>query len=176
MQDVCTNPTCFKAKKDAAWRKANEKAKAQGHTLLRDGKAGQLFRDGELVSYQHGYVDVRGIFPGEKKKTWEQILGEHLPDNLIQARDDKRKTHFLIPVAAAKEAAKKVGRTLPKEFGANGNGNHQARPGRAEAAGSRARQTAARSNAIAPALLARSQGRSAPADWWRWIVVNLLGE
>ncbi len=176
--DVCTNTTCFKAKKDAAWRQANQKAKAQGHTLLRDDKASQLFRDGELVNYQHDFVDVRGIFPGEKKKTWEQVLGEHLPDNLTQARDDKRKTHFLIPVATASDAAKKVGRTLPKEF-LNGSDNGYRRPDpeetkRLEAERSRQRQ---RTEIIALVLSKEvmAKAEAAPAvSWWRWMLMSLL--
>src|SRR3954469_10883560 len=95
-------PNLFQTQKEAAWKRANEKAKAQGHTLLRDGKASQLFSHGELSEWQHEYVDVRGTFPGEKKKTWEQVLGKHLPDSLIQARDDRQKVHFLIPLDLAR--------------------------------------------------------------------------
>jgi ParB/RepB/Spo0J family partition protein len=175
--DVCTNTACFKAKKEASWRKANQKAKAQGHTLLRDGKASQLFRNGELSSYQHDYVDARGTFPGEKKKTWEQVLGEHLPDDLVQARDDHKKLHFLIPVPAAAEAAKKVGRTLPKEF-LNGDNRHQRydpeEAKRQEAERARQRQRAEFiALALAKEVMAKAEAAPTPG-WWRWILMSLL--
>lgn len=174
--DVCTNPACFKRKTEAAWKRDNAKAKAQGHTLLRDGKAAQIFRGAELCSSE--YVDVRGLFPGEKKKTWEDVLGDGLPDNLVQARDEKRRVHFLIERGAAAEAAKQVGRTLPKTFLANGdhgNGaNSQAEWEKANAA------RKARRELLGPvaldlfkALLAKAEAEPT-TNWWRWMLRRSL--
>lgn len=168
--DVCTNPTCFKRKKEAAWKGANEKAKAQGHTLLRDGKASQLFRDGELCDWQHEYVDVRGTFPGEKKKTWEQVLGQHLPDALVQARDDRQKVHFLIPMDLAREAAKKAGRTLAK---AESNGHQPYDPEEARRQEDARRKKRERAEIIAScigaAIFEKAKATKPNAEWWRWM-------
>jgi ParB/RepB/Spo0J family partition protein len=177
--DVCTNTTCFKRKKDAAWKRASEKAKSQGHTLLRDGKASQLFHNGDLSIHQSDYVDVRGAFPGKRNKTWEQVLGEHLPDNLVQARDDKRKLHFLIPMDAAREAARKAGSTLPKEFGTNGrNGNGRYDPEEAKREEAARQKKVERSQAIAAAaagaVFAKAKETKPTANWWRWLLTKAL--
>jgi ParB/RepB/Spo0J family partition protein len=166
--DVCTNPACFKRKTEAAWKHDNEKAKAQGHTLLRDGKAAQIFQGGDLCSDE--YVDVRGLFPGEKKKTWEDVLGDNLPDNLVQARDEKHKVHFLIERDAAVAAAKKVGRTPPKEFiqvRNNGNGHHSQDYEKQQAVLRARRQLMAPvSLALFQQLLAKAQAEPTH-NWWR---------
>ena len=174
--DVCTNPSCFKRKTEAAWKRDNEKAKAQGHTLLRDGKAAQVFQGGELCSDE--YVDVRGLFPGEKKKTWEDVLGDNLPDNLVQARDEKRKVHFLIERGAAAEAAKKVGRTMPKTFRANGdhgNGaNSQAEWEKANATRKAKRELLGPiALELFKQLLAKAESEPT-ANWWRWLLRSAL--
>jgi ParB/RepB/Spo0J family partition protein len=180
-KDVCTNPACFKRKTDAAFRRDSEKAKAQGHTLLRDGKAAQIFRGTELCSDE--YVDVRAIFPGEKKKTWEDVLGDELPDNLVQARDEKRKVHFLIEREAAVSAAKKAGRTPPKEFlrvngnGSNGNGhNSQAEYEKQQAALKAKRELVAPvASALFFTLLPKAEAEPT-ANWWRWMLRRALDE
>jgi ParB/RepB/Spo0J family partition protein len=168
--DVCTNPTCFKKKKEAAWKRASEKAKAQGHTLLRDGKAGQLFRDGQLSEWQHEYVDVRGTFPGEKKKTWEQVLGKHLPDSLVQARDDRQKVHFLIPLDLAREAARKAGRTLPK---AESNGHQRYDPEeerrKEEARRKKHERAEIIAGSIGSAIFEKAKASKPAVEWWRWM-------
>jgi ParB/RepB/Spo0J family partition protein len=168
--DVCTNPTCFKRKKDAAWKRASEKAKAQGHTLLRDGKASQLFRDGQLSDWQHEYVDVRGTFPGEKKKTWEQVLGEHLPDALVQARDDRRKVHFLIPMDLAREAAKKAGCTLPKSE-SNGHSRYDPEEARRQEEARRKKRERAEiiAGEIGSAVFEKAKSTKPNPEWWRWM-------
>ncbi|HVM51272.1 MAG TPA: ParB/RepB/Spo0J family partition protein [Candidatus Acidoferrum sp.] len=170
--DVCTNPACFKLKTDAAWKRDQAKAKAQGHTLLRDGKAAQIFGgNGHVESSE--YVDVRGIFPGEKKKTWEDVLGDKLPDNLTQARDGKRKVHFLIDREAAAEAAKAVGRTLPKTFLRTAENPAD----RQKAYQQEQQEKASRRAAMAPVgshlfamLLAKAAEVEPAANWWRWLV------
>jgi ParB/RepB/Spo0J family partition protein len=108
--DVCTNPTCFKKKKDSAFKREAAKAKEDGRTLLKDTQAARIFSEGELHS--HDYVDLKDTVPG-KRKTWEQLLGDDLPEGLVQARDDKRKMHLLLPADKAREVAKKLGVNLP---------------------------------------------------------------
>jgi hypothetical protein len=120
-------------------------------------------------------VDVRGTFPGEKKKTWEDVLGEKLPDKLVQARDAKHKVHFLIERETAAAAAKAVGRTLPKEFvnghGSNGQQNWQAQQAERE---KKQKAQTERRKLLAPIALdlfnqVMAKTAAEPtANWWRW--------
>lgn len=166
--DVCTNPACFQSKKQAEWKRANDKAKAQGHTLLKDGKAREIFSDGKLESRSE-FVDVKDIFPGEKKKTWEQVLGDKLPDQLVQARDDKRKVHFLIPVDHAVQAAKQVGRTVAKPK-APATSSYDPEAYRREEAERKARIAMLESVLAVALQQVTKAARGEPAlAWWRWV-------
>jgi ParB/RepB/Spo0J family partition protein len=172
--DVCTNPSCFARKKAAAFKRAAAKAAADGHKLLPDESAARLFYNGKLHSPK--YVDVRDVFPGEKKKTWEDKLGEHLPEGLIQARDDQKRFHFLIPIEQAKEAAQLADLKLPKDFGSNGHRNGGSRDFKAE---QEKREKAIASNEKVAAALMKGVfekvAKAEPNDkWWRWIAGALL--
>jgi ParB/RepB/Spo0J family partition protein len=171
--DVCTNPVCFRRKQEAAWKQAHAKAKAQGHTLLSEAKAGRLFSNGELHPHQSDYVDLRGTFPGEKKKTWEQVLGERLPDNLVQALDDKRKLHFLLPVEAAVEAAKKAGHAVPKEFVPERTDPEERRCQEEQRQKQRQRAEMI-AVALAKEVLAKAEATAPTTQWWRWMLTSML--
>lgn len=111
--DVCTFTPCYKKKVEADYKRRAALAREDGDTLLKDKLSAALFQDGQLVS--RDFVDLKQVFPGEKKKTWEDVLGDHVPDKLVQARDDRKKTHLLLPVAEALQAAKAAKVKLPKE-------------------------------------------------------------
>ena len=178
--DVCTNTDCFKRKTEAAWKRAEAKAKAEGHTLLRDAKANQMFQDGRLSTAVTEYVDLRATFPGEKKKTWDEVLGDKVPEQLVQARDDKNKLHYLVPVAEAIEAAKKAGRSLAK-----GTKEQQAAASERDEAGTmdhrkleqdralRRKRAELIATAIGSAVFKKAEHTKPTADWWRWVVAGL---
>ncbi len=174
--DVCTNTDCYKAKKNAAFKKASAKAKAQGHTLLKDESAARLFTsDGELCTDK--YVDVKATFPGGRK-SWEDILGEHLPDSLVQARDGGRKMHFLIPVKDALEAAEKAGRKPPKEFvavaeravAAAVKPDPEEQKRQAEERQKQTQRSKAIALTVAQAVFDKAAATKPTANWWRWVV------
>lgn len=112
--DVCTSPGCFKAKTEADFKRRAALAKEENRVLLKDKAAAQLFYQGELRSGD--YVDLQATFPGEKKKTWEQVLGDALTVPVTQARDDQGKTRLLVSVADALQAAQAAHVKLPKSF------------------------------------------------------------
>lgn len=56
--DPCTDPACFRAKKDEAWKTRQERAAASGHSGIPERKAERLFyNDGSLI-LSSGYVDL----------------------------------------------------------------------------------------------------------------------
>ena len=55
-----------------------------------------------MASWNGAVLNLRGAFPGERKKTWEQVLGEHLPDSL--RRSGLLPRHMLPLVQAAERA------------------------------------------------------------------------
>lgn len=109
--DLCTDPKCFGAKRDAAWKKRVEAAKSADQKVLADKEAKKLFD-----SYRHevrsdaGYVDLDAN-DWSTGKPFRLQLGKAAKDiTPILARDETGKVHELVPRA---EFAKAVPKSAP---------------------------------------------------------------
>jgi ParB/RepB/Spo0J family partition protein len=110
--DLCTDPTCFAAKKDAAWKQQQEKAKEKGLKVLTAKETAKVFSkynsDGH-TSNGSPYVKLTDpCHDDPKHRTWKQILGKEAPEKVL-ARDQRGKVHELVDRDAALDAAKKAG-------------------------------------------------------------------
>ncbi len=95
--DVCTDPKCFTAKKEAAWQRVKVEAEAGGATVL-DEKASKkaLPYDNDHVEASSGYVALTQCCTHDpKQRTWEQVLGRKAPA-LVFARTGDGKVHRLL--------------------------------------------------------------------------------
>jgi ParB/RepB/Spo0J family partition protein len=112
--DVCTHPTCFKMKKAAAFKRESKKVEAKGQVLLTPGKANAVLNHegtGLASHVIHQYVDLRENFPGKRGKTYEDVIGEHLPEGSVQIAKGKKIIPLVsmdVALAAAKEAGVKM--------------------------------------------------------------------
>lgn len=108
--DVCTNTTCFKRKKDTAWRNEKAKAAEKNQDLLTENQSRRLLNwVGTALSDEArcNWVDIRETIPG-KKVTWEEALEDHLAEDTVVTLARGKKNHLLLPVAVVAEAAKKA--------------------------------------------------------------------
>jgi ParB/RepB/Spo0J family partition protein len=107
--DVCTNTDCFKSKVKA--HEAREKAKfeAKGQKLLKEKQAAKILNyNGDEVRAGSGYIDLRATIPG-KKKTWEEALDGHFPEDFTPEVARGKKNFLVAPVAVIEAAAKAAG-------------------------------------------------------------------
>lgn len=105
--DLCTDPSCFAAKSDAAWARHRADAKEKGLKVL-DGKAGE-----KACGYGGEYVKLADSnYQDPKGRTWKQLIGKAAKDQVVLARDEKGKVHELVPKAATKKQLKESGHKL----------------------------------------------------------------
>jgi ParB/RepB/Spo0J family partition protein len=100
--DVCTDPSCFKAKR-AAWNKVQlTKAKESGQTVITGAEARKV--QSKYSSHLQGYVRPSDKCPDDpKKRTYAQLLGKaDVPRALLQNPD----TGKFSPVIKTADAAK----------------------------------------------------------------------
>ncbi len=174
--DVCTHTPCYKKKVAADFKRRSELAKADGHTVMKDSKAEKLFYEGKLSTHNQDFVDIDAPCPTDKKgRAWNDVLGEHVPDKLVQARDDKGKVHFLLPMAEVIEAAQKAKVKLPETRAQQEATNAE----------DRAKQKAERERTIQinrsveaeclTQMRAKVAKMKPTADFWRGILFEILG-
>lgn len=98
--DVCTNTDCYNRKEKAHEKREADKFKAKGQQLLTESKTRNILsHDGtELNSEARGrYIDLREKAPGTKK-TWEEVLDPHLPDDTTPVVARGKKNLLLLEV------------------------------------------------------------------------------
>ena len=108
--DVCTDPKCFAAKKEAVWQRVKVEAEAGGATVL-DEKASK-----KVLPYDNGHVEASSGYIAltqccvhdPKRRTWEQVLGRKAPA-LVFARTGDGKVHRLVDAKAALEVVRDMG-------------------------------------------------------------------
>lgn len=112
--DVCVDPACFAAKKDAHWKIVSAAAKEKGHRVLSEKDSKSVFSHGGRLSYDTDFVDL-----GEKpyqfggKKTYRGLVGkDHLPPVTV-ARDELGNVHELVKKEDLKRALKSAGVAKP---------------------------------------------------------------
>lgn len=78
--DICTDPTCFAAKKDAHWLRVKAEAEAKGQKVLDEKEAKKLFAYGDTVAHGADFValDEKTWIDG-KETTHRAALGKKAP-------------------------------------------------------------------------------------------------
>jgi len=109
--DVCTDPTCFKAKEEKHRENVKLEARNAGMIILSGAEAKKVMRYGP-TSLNGGYVAVdEKVWSDEKNRTYRQMLGKSLPQTtLLESSDDKTLHHIiklddLVPALQAKGLA-----------------------------------------------------------------------
>lgn len=107
--DVCTDPKCFHAKREAAAAQAVEEARAQGATVIEGTEAKSLFAYGDQL--KGGYVKPSDMCHQHPQgATWEKVLGKQAPELLlIQAPSGE-----LVKAWKEKDAVKALKEKAPK--------------------------------------------------------------
>lgn len=112
--DVCTDPGCFAAKKEAVWHRVQLDASKSGQPVLPEAEARKLFSHGRL-HYGASYVDFDGQCNDDPKgRPWQKLLGKHAP-KVVLARDDEGRVHKLVRSAEAAAALKAAGHRFATE-------------------------------------------------------------
>jgi ParB/RepB/Spo0J family partition protein len=108
--DVCTDPKCFAAKKEAVWQRVKVEAEASGAVVL-DEKTTK-----KVMPYDNGHVEAGSGYIAlseccvhdPKRRTWEQVLGRKAP-TLSFARSADGQVHRLVEKEAALEVVRGMG-------------------------------------------------------------------
>lgn len=112
--DVCTDPLCFKAKKDAAWIRRADEARKNGWTVLEADEADKICRYG-WVDESSGYVDLNAVSQSDaKRRTWKRMLKKYVPPVTL-IRNSREEVYELVRVAELKDSLEKAGYKFKKE-------------------------------------------------------------
>jgi ParB/RepB/Spo0J family partition protein len=108
--DVCTDPKCFAAKKEATWQRVKVEAEASGATILDEKTAKKVMPyDNGHVETAAGYVALTQCCVHDpRRRTWEQVLGKKAPPLAITRTSDG-KVHRLVDTKAALEVVRGLG-------------------------------------------------------------------
>ena len=173
--DVCTDPTCFASKKEAAWKKKAGAARAEGVKVLTATETKKVFSrngasygpDGERSNLAPGahYVDLaERCYDDPKQRTYKQLLGKAVPEKVL-ARDPRsgRVRELVDREAAAKALAAAGVKTQrpPPAFDAAANREKYEREERIRTEAQRR---------VAAAIVARFEKVEPDAKLWRLIV------
>jgi ParB/RepB/Spo0J family partition protein len=119
--DVCTNPAGFKEKTRLHAESLVATAYAKGERVLQGKALKGLFREDAYMSgkyalhYQSAWVDL-GAKPQQGNRTWEQLLGKHVPKDAVHvAFDPAGRRHELLSETMALEAGKAAGLKVRSE-------------------------------------------------------------
>lgn len=82
--DVCTDPTCFRAKRDANAARIIEKAQASGQTVITGKEAKKIAPRGVDSSLNDYVRPTERIYQDPKNRTAKQILGKAAEGVLLQ--------------------------------------------------------------------------------------------
>ncbi len=112
--DVCTDPLCFKAKKDAAWIRRADEARKNGGAVFEAGEADKICRYG-WVEESSGYVDLNAVCQSDaKRRTWKRMLKKYVPPVTL-IRNSREEVYELVRLAELKDALEKAGYKFKKE-------------------------------------------------------------
>ncbi len=111
--DVCTDPGCFRAKVEAWQQRIAAEAQKDGARFLSAKEAERVFRFGDGIASDSGYVDLAAPCwedTAKKQRTYRQLVGEDLKAETVLAFDRAGKLRRLVP----RERAEQVLRTKHK--------------------------------------------------------------
>jgi ParB/RepB/Spo0J family partition protein len=164
--DLCTDPTCFASKCDAAWKLRKAAAKTNKQTVI-DGKAAKdLFPYGAQLSGTAAstYVDLDAkCYDDPKNRTYRQILGKEIPTPTL-ARDPLGGIHELVPRKVAQKALPKPKHDKPSvdpKFDAD----------RKKAAAAREKEQKETEELVAK-VVAAAEKREPNDAFWRFVLAN----
>lgn len=162
--DVCTDPTCFRAKLDAHWARLKSQAKETGQKLLSDAEAKKVFqyaRDTE-PGYNSGFVaKSQRTFDGRKERSYGDLVKDKVTP--VLARAPSGRIVELYPRAEVEKVLRKNPTPTQKREKENRKAELQAQR----------EQAADRARAFDELLVAASQ-RQTDADFLRFVVERVL--
>lgn len=107
--DVCTDPTCFAAKKEAFHARARQAALDTGKTVI-SGKAAEKIKPYKYGSELKGYVQINDSpWWIDSQKTIKNILKKDMPETVMLEDPHTGALVEIIPEDAAKAALKAAG-------------------------------------------------------------------
>lgn len=160
--DVCTDPSCFKAKVEAHWARRRPQLEAKGVRIL-EGKEGE-----QATNYGGSYHRLgEKCWDDPKNRTWKQLLkGLDVP--LVVARASDGREVELVPRAAAAKAVKDAGHSFVLRGSARSGSTSKS---------AEEKRRALRSKAIAATvedLVAKAEALDDEKGFLRFIVDDLL--
>jgi ParB/RepB/Spo0J family partition protein len=141
--DVCSDPTCYREKAEVEFGRRAAAAKAKGREVLTGKAAKEAFEDQSWVgrpsvSYRGNYVDVDSECGDDPKyRTYRTLLGKHLADAVVIARDPKGNVRELLPKAALPRLLKEAGHNFKRPSSSSSRSSSSVpggRPSKAELA------------------------------------------
>jgi len=167
--DVCTLPSCFVEKRDAAWKVRVARAKTDGVDVLSDAETKKQFNthDGSL-SWNSAYVDLdrEGYIDG-KNTTYRKKLGTKLPPITI-ARDPEGGIHELVKKSDVEKKS-----TAAKASPAEREREKKEREAKKKEKTKDAIERRCIELAIA-AIAEKAEGKPATVELWRALLVEKL--
>jgi ParB/RepB/Spo0J family partition protein len=116
--DLCTDPICFKGKRDAMWIRHVAAAEANGDKVLSDKEAAHVFPSEHSpdINYGTGYIDyaTARCMDDPKQRTYQQLL-KHQPPKLVLARDRQGNIRELTDERVVRQALKDAGFVFDKK-------------------------------------------------------------
>lgn len=117
--DICTDPACFKEKREAHVAAMLVKAKAEGKSVLAKGEAAKLFETYAPTKIRSSseWIDLKDQYyapNGDRQnhaKPWKKLVGEKLKKEIVLVQDQEGDLHELVPKKMALElVGEKVGK------------------------------------------------------------------
>ena len=113
-EDTCTDPICFKQKKEAAWLRRAKKATEKGWTVIEGKEADKICPYG-YVSDSSNYVDLNASqYRNGKSITWRKMVKKHIPP-ITLVRNSNEKVYELVTKTELEVALKMAGYKLKEK-------------------------------------------------------------
>lgn len=118
--DVCTDPKCFAAKKEAHGAKLRAAAEASGKKVITGAEAKKLMPS-QYAEEPTGYMHLaKTVWIGDKQKSVKQLLGKDCPETVLIENPHSGELMECVPAAAARPI---INAALPKEDRHQASGN-----------------------------------------------------
>lgn len=109
--DMCTDPACFKEKREAHAAAMLVKAKAEGKIVLAKGDASKLFETYAPTKIRSSseWIDLKDQYfapNGDRQnhaKSWKKLVGDKLKEETVLVQDQEGDLHELVPKKMALE-------------------------------------------------------------------------
>lgn len=110
--DICTEPSCYKAKVQAHGHALAAKHKEAGREVLSAAESRKLFCHYDRGQLDHAardkYVDLGDVcYEVSGNKGWKGLVGKQLESEIVVAVDEESRVHELVPKAKALEVLKR---------------------------------------------------------------------